>query len=166
MTITGLRQLIRECIVEEALDKEKGLALIKFMKDTYNMDYVDFTPDKRPGQAHLGTYNFKRDDGRMFFYTREDLRNMGAPTATGKKAYVPYDVKHPYYSKSGIANRRKPQEEYVILDDKEKPKTQLEKSQKECKDFQPGMVRRNFWNFGVITKDPGRGINKWNPPKS
>ena len=44
-----------------------------------------------------------------------------------------------------------------------KPETQLEKAQNECNNSTPGMVRRNFWNFGMITKDPGRGINKWTP---
>lgn len=44
-----------------------------------------------------------------------------------------------------------------------KPETQLDKAIAEAEAHMPGIVRRNFWNFGMLVNDPGRGIKEWRP---
>jgi len=79
-------------------------ALIQYMKETYNMDFVRY--EKGTGTGNQGEYVFRRDDGRFFFYTIKDLRYLGAPLGMSSMYAKPKDrMQRKYVKKRPWRNR-------------------------------------------------------------
>jgi hypothetical protein len=66
-------------------------AMIEYMKETYKMTFIGITKAV-PGTSPR-TYNFRRDDGRHFFYTSQDLKTLGVPVTLSGKYYKDREYK-------------------------------------------------------------------------